>query len=144
METWICIYFRRVKADFQRVMVVFLWRISPERSCLWHGSVEFNENQARPRWPLCLCLCALVLVFPWHLGLPMIAANSTMASEVFGMHGFKWPVCALLLPTSGFQRLLSFLGSKSASPPSYDTIFHGCVFMFTLIFWALNPSAFFD
>lgn len=38
----------------------------------------------------------------------------------FGMLGFKWQVCALLLPTSGFQRLLSFLDSKSASPPSYD------------------------
>lgn len=41
------------------VGTVSVWRISPEQSCLWHGSAEFNENQARLQADHSVFVCVL-------------------------------------------------------------------------------------
>lgn len=74
-------------------------------------------------------------------GRPMIAANSTMASEVLGClaSSDRSVLCfSLLLAFSVFSR--SWIVNQHLLPATM-TIFD---FIFTLIFWALDHTVFFD
>lgn len=119
-------YFRRFKADFQSVMVVFMWARCPCGEYLQRGAVYDTDQQSlmkiRPGYgltALSLSVCSGPCL-SLALGTAYDSSQFHHGFWGFGMLGFKWQVCALLLPTSGFRCLLSFLDNKSASPPSYD------------------------